>query len=396
MRPMSTGLETLETEVERAADSVLSRLDQLVEEWLDEMWADPDYADWARPELREPARENARRDIGRELTALRDGRTLPTSCPEEVSASAAMAARNDFPLAGVLQSYRTGHAIQSRAWEEAVFDLELDPAQTRALLAAGSEFFFGYADRCSKWATRAYGEERERLLRGEEQRRTQLVRDILAGEDFDDDALGYELDAEHVAVIASGRSPERALDLLRAQLEMPLLRVAVDEATAWGWLGSPAWTANHRQLVRVAVPPTGTQLAIGGPAPGEEGFRRSHQEAEQAYRVAVHRPAPVTLHEDVALLALALQDEGRARAFVARELGPLAADDGRMADLRQTLRAYLGAGHQASSAAALLGVHERTVSNRIRAAEEKLARPITTRSTELDAALRLHELFEDG
>ena len=392
---MSSGLEALQTEVERAAESVFSRLDQLVEEWLDEMWADPDYADWARPEMREPARENARHDIGREVAALRDGRTLPISCPEEVSASGAMAARNDFPLAGVLQSYRTGHAIQWRAWEEAVFALELEPVETRALLAAGSDFFFAYADRCCRWATRAYGEERERLLRGEEQRRTQLVRDILAGEEFDDEELGYDLDAEHVAVIASGRSPEEALDLLGKQFETPLLRVAVDQATAWGWLGAASWAAEQRQLMREAVPPTATQLAIGGPAQGEGGFRRSHQEAHQAYRVAVHRPAPVTLHEDVALLALALQDEGRARAFVARELGLLAAEDGRTADLRETLRAYLGAAHQASSAAALLGVHERTVSNRIRAAEERLGRPITTRSTELDAALRLHELFEN-
>jgi DNA-binding PucR family transcriptional regulator len=136
-------------------------------------------------------------------------------------------------------------------------------------------------------------------------------------------------------------------------------------------------------------------VAVGGPASGAEGFRRAHTEAQSAHRVALRRPAPVTLYDDVALEALAAEDDSRARAFVARELGPLAADDPRALTLRATLRAYFGVAQNASSAAALLGVHERTVANRLRAVEEHLGRPVSARHAELDTALRLHELLVD-
>jgi hypothetical protein len=128
------------------------------------MWAEPDYASWARDDLREVARANAERDIGREVDCLLDGRTLPTSCPDEVAASARLAASLAFPLGGVLQGYRTGHAVQWKAWQEAVYALERPQDETRALLELGSDFLFEYADRCCRWAAWVYAEERERLL----------------------------------------------------------------------------------------------------------------------------------------------------------------------------------------------------------------------------------------
>lgn len=141
------------------------------------------------------------------------------------------------------------------------------------------------------------------------------------------------------------------------------------------------------------VPRGPVRLAIGGPAAGLDGFRRAHDEASQAHRVALLGAEPVTFYGDIGLLALAAQDESRARAFCARELGELAGGGERERTLRETLRAYLGTAHHASSAAALLGVHERTVANRIRTIEERLGRSVATRSAELDVALRLHGLL---
>lgn len=68
---------------------------------------------------------------------------------------------------------------------------------------------------------------------------------------------------------------------------------------------------------------------------------------------------------------------------------PLAADDARSRLLRETLRAYFDAGQNAAAAAAALGVHERTVTYRLRSIEERLGRPLRTRRDELGVALRL-------
>jgi DNA-binding PucR family transcriptional regulator len=81
-----------------------------------------------------------------------------------------------------------------------------------------------------------------------------------------------------------------------------------------------------------------------------------------------------------------------ARDFVARELRGLDGGDSRSARLRETLRAYFASGQNASAAAALLGVHEHTVSYRLRTIEDRLGRPVTARRAELETALRLLEL----
>jgi DNA-binding PucR family transcriptional regulator len=62
--------------------------------------------------------------------------------------------------------------------------------------------------------------------------------------------------------------------------------------------------------------------------------------------------------------------------------------------LRKTLHAYFATGQNAASAAAVLGVHEKTVSNRLRAIEEHLGHPIEARRAELELALRLAALQE--
>ena len=112
-----------------------------------------------------------------------------------------------------------------------------------------------------------------------------------------------------------------------------------------------------------------------------------------AERLAAVSGAPVTLFGDVALEAFALGDETLARRFAERQLGPLADDKPRTAALWETLEASFDAGNRAPAAAAELGVHERTVSYRIRATEEKLGRYLIECQDELALALRLRNLF---
>jgi DNA-binding PucR family transcriptional regulator len=61
--------------------------------------------------------------------------------------------------------------------------------------------------------------------------------------------------------------------------------------------------------------------------------------------------------------------------------------------LRETLRAYFSAEQNASSAAAALGVHQQTITNRLHAIEAQLGYPPSLRRAELEAALRIEDLF---
>ena len=219
-----------------------------------------------------------------------------------------------------------------------------------------------------------------------------VVRRVLEGEETDR-VLGYALDGRHLAGIAVGRRPLESLRVLAWGLSGELLSVAVSYDTAWGWIRiSDIDDAGvRRRLYAGALPPAA--ISTGSVAAGPQGFRESHFEARAAARVARLSGAALTVYEDVALEALTIADTEAARRFVRHVLGELGEERRRGRQLRTTLRAYLAAGQNAASAAAALGVHERTVSNRIRAAEAELRGPVARTHAELELALRLHELL---
>jgi DNA-binding PucR family transcriptional regulator len=135
------------------------------------------------------------------------------------------------------------------------------------------------------------------------------------------------------------------------------------------------------------------RVAVGSPGHGADGFRRSHQEAVLVRRVAERaRARGITHFADVSLDALMTHDLDEARRFVAAELGPLAAADDRTRRLSSTLRVFLEEGASFVRAARRLGVHENTVTYRVRRAEALLGHRVTERQLELRAALRVARL----
>jgi DNA-binding PucR family transcriptional regulator len=103
------------------------------------------------------------------------------------------------------------------------------------------------------------------------------------------------------------------------------------------------------------------------------------------------RPTALTFYDDTALTAVLLRDPDAARAFAADELGALAAESRAVRDLRDTLACLFANRHDQSRTAQILGVHRNTVAKRVRRAEAMLARPITSRPRELEAALLIAE-----
>lgn len=323
-----------------------------------------------------------------------DGAARP---PTEVGQLARLWAQMRLGLAPLLRGVRLGHGELSQVWLEEMAEADLEPAVRDALLRSSTRVFFDYADRLAGALAAGYERERASMRVGPEQRRLGLVRQLIAGHEVDEEALGYRLEAEHIGMVGWGPNADRDVRALAAALRGRALFVSVSEELVWAWVRG-AWCRDRgwrRRLERVA--PLTATVAVGAPARGADGFRQTHSEALGAGRVAARRSRPLTLYKDVSLEALAIGDEELASVFVSRELGPLAGQDARAVRLRTTLRVYLSAcGQNAAATAAALGVHDQTVRYHLRAIEDRLGSAIAHRHAELAAALRLHALFDKG
>jgi hypothetical protein len=240
----------------------------------------------------------------------------------------------------------------------------------------------------------AYRDERACGGRSPEQRRFERVRRLLAGGGaLEDPGLGYALSGEHVGVIARGPAAPGVLCEVAGGLDCRLLCVEGDEDTVWAWFGGQRRLEMAAlELGLTGMQPGGVVFAVGEPALGLAGWRLTHQQARAAFVVAERRPRGFTRYADVALLAVALKDEGLARALVEVYVEPLEDSRGGGPVLRETLRAYLAAERSTSSAAAALGVDRKTVASRLRTIEKRLGRSLHPCPAELEIALLIDEL----
>lgn len=387
---------TPQASLARVSEELLAGRDELADELVGAITRRvPEYAEFDGPELWEAVRDSCLANLEIGLVAIAGDRRVPEQVPADIRELALVTARLGLPLGALLRTYRIAHAV---VWERMFELLEceaIDAPARREAVAAASAYLFDHVDRISAMITEDYTAERERLLRSREQRRTQLVRDVLDGADPDPAAaagtLDYDLRLNHLALVVSAPDPEAVVRSLAQALDAPHRLVIVLTAdTAWGWLGRTREFKLPERLPAVEE----ARISFGEPAAGVEGFRTSHRQSRDAHRVALRagpRDQPVR-YDDVALETLAAGDEGRAAVFVARELRGIDGTDARSRRLRATLRAYFAAGQNASSAAAMLGVHEHTVAYRLRTVEAALGRPVNARRAELETALRLFEL----
>jgi DNA-binding PucR family transcriptional regulator len=306
--------------------------------------------------------------------------------------------RRGIPLAALLRSYRLGHAWLWERWSQALQERIEDSGELAAGQDQTSAFMFAYVDRVSDVLVEEFGTERERMVRSASQLRAETVRAILAGEPIDEEVasrrLGYELRRHHIALrIASAgseiRGLERAVGDAAAVIGpgQPLI-VASGAARFDVWCGS--FTAAVTDGLERYEPPAGVLVAFGMPAHGCAGFRTSHAEALEAARIgSLAGGVAVTSYAKVELVSLLAGDLARARAFVARQLGPLASTAQPAQRLRETVLAFMVSGGSATRVAKELYVHQNTVTYRVKRAEEMLGRKVTVRPIELTCALTL-------
>jgi DNA-binding PucR family transcriptional regulator len=325
------------------------------------------------------------------------GGRVPANLTPEVLGIAREAFRR-----GIEQTvYTTYHAGQNAVWAywmRTAFSLSSDPAALRQALEAGSRSVAGFVDDMVAALSEQLRRERAELARSSHARRFEVASLILESAPITTERassqLGYDLRRRHIAAVlwTDPRRPDQAALAQAAEALGPatgarqILTVIASSSSVWVWLAAAADTeagaitaaTSAQPAVRVAVGPVGT---------GADGFRRSHFDAVATQRLMARRPdLRVARFADVQLVTLAIQDEQRAREFVARTLGKLADAEG---ELRDTLCVYIGEQFSASRAARALYTHRNTILNRLQRAERLLPVPLEGHGLEVGVALEI-------
>lgn len=323
-------------------------------------------------------------------------------------------ARRGLRLDQVLRGVRLGHARLTKELTAAVEQyVPVDRRLTELSLV--TEALFGYADTHASLMAEAYIAERDRWCGSDEEARRKIVDDLLAGRPVDAQAatrgLRYDVSRTHRAAVlwcadadadtdadppAAERLHHTAAALARVAETDGMLVIPAAENSVWLWLASGG-ALDLAERARAEIDrPAGVHIALGPPAHGTSGMRRSHHGAREAQRVARHGADNwLSDYREVRLVALATADPTHAHWFVHDLLGPLASNGTRVRELRETLRVYLAEERSLRAAAERLHVARNTVTYRIKRAQELLPPTSLTDSTlELRLALELaHSQF---
>jgi DNA-binding PucR family transcriptional regulator len=325
------------------------------------------------------------------------GGRVPANLTPEVLGIAREAFRRGIEQT-VYTTYHTGQNIIWAYWMRTAFALSSDPAVLHRALAAGSESVAGFVEDMVAALSEQLRRERAELARSSHARRFEVVSLILDSAPITagraSAQLGYDLRRRHTAAIlwTDPRRPDQAALAAAAEALGPatragqVLTVIASSSSVWAWLAAAADTGAGAITAATAAHP-GVRVAVGPAGAGADGFRRSHFDAVAAQRLMSRRPdLRVARFADVQLVTLAIQDEQRAREFVARTLGNLA---GAESELRDTLCVYIGEQFSAARAARALYTHRNTILNRLQRAERLLPFPLAGHGLEVGVALEI-------
>ncbi|TQK70393.1 CdaR family transcriptional regulator [Nocardioides sp. SLBN-35] len=324
-------------------------------------------------------------------------------------------AQRGVAVSALVRAYRLG---QQNLLELVFAECQRMDAPAPARAAAYEkvvEVTFDYIDWISQRVITVYEEERERWLAERNSARSGRVDELIAGTVTDVDAaekvLGHRLRVNHLGAVLwvheTGAQQDQLTRFTRAaaaiaeQLDArgaPLL-VPHDRATAWAWFAVPDdpdgavpdLGALASRLAAVGEPPV-PRLALGRPAHGVDGFRRTHLEALRAQQVATVGDDPrrsVTSFDEPGLKVASLltHDLDTTRTWVHETLGDLARDDEQHERLRHTLLLFFQHDSSYTATAEAMLMHKNSVKYRIASAAKALGRPIGSDRQAIELAL---------
>ena len=329
-------------------------------------------------------------------------------------------AQHGVPVNALVRAYRLGQRRVTELVLGEVRALDIEPSTRLAVIEAIGAMLFEYIDWISQQVVVVYEDERERWLENQNNVRALRVREVMAEDKpIDIDAattsIGYPLRWHHVALVmwypdlgAEAGELVRLQRFLRelahaVQAAASPLFVAADRVTGWGWLSyhtaAPDAVSSVRQFALNR--PDSPSVTIGTMAPGLDGFRASHREAEGARGVAVaggvHEPAVIAAADPgVSIAALLAGNIVAAGEWVSKVLGDLAVDSESDARLRDTLHLYLRCGCSYTGAAEELGLHFNSVKYRVSRALARRGRPMDADRLDVEVALVLCQWYGTG
>ena len=333
--------------------------------------------------------------------------------PEAISYMQELA-REGHPMEVLYQIGQVGQSYILRNWLGALHDGSPDHDLVLGAVGYCQQFVFAWIDQLHRQWTETYLAERANSIDVSEALRAAAVRRLLAGAGEPPDLetasreIRFDLAGPLRAFVLWGdRSVPDVRNILRrhASLVAGVLGDFEPLAVPWGDGMIAGWARSNGALPRAKLramlasqPGPATRLAFGSVQGGIDGFRRSHEEALEARRVAEISPRPGPVHEyrSLALTALATSDLTQARRFVAEELGPLAGRDDATVRIAATLRVWFEEMGNTARAARRLGIHKNTVLYRVQRAEQLLGRPVSERVLELQLALALARALADS
>ena len=345
-------------------------------------------------------------NLGTALHALIDAQAPDSiDAPPAAVDYARRLAQQDVPAVLLIRAYRVGQARFLRhCIEELLRQASGDHLEGLAILEM-IETASDYVDRVVEQVLTNFGQARDDWLRDRSAVLAMRVRELLRSRPLDvaatEHALSYRLDQHHVGIVAWVDEPAAAdaLESIRRVIgplgrdlgcgAAPLV-VPADESSAWAWIPSKLSLAKAKELDAATTSEPTVSLAVGEPARGIDGFRRSHRQAMSARGVAVaagDQRSPITPFVDVAPIAMLCADLDSARAWIHETLGELAVDSSRNEGLRETARVFLQTGGSYTATAEQMFLHRNTAQYRVRKAEEVRGRPL--RDGRLDVELAL-------
>jgi DNA-binding PucR family transcriptional regulator len=325
-------------------------------------------------------------------------------------------AQREVSANALVRAYRLGHqAVLKTAFQE-ISESELDPKLSLGVYELIARLSFGYIDRISQLVVATYQDERDRWLGNRNTMRASRVRDLLGGGDADVDAaiaaIRYPLRRIHVALVVWCQESDNGDELTSMErfvyqlgesigaCERPLF-MSIDHVTGWAWIPLPSNAGpDAPERIRAAAETIAEApwVAAGNPLPGIDGFRRSHQQAQDARSVAIasggNAPRFISVNDaGLAVAALVGNKLEAASTWVAEVLGPLSSPTESDERLRETLRVFLRTGSSNKAAAEELHLHVSSVKYRVHRAVERRGRPIGDDRLDVEVALILCEWF---
>ena len=158
--------------------------------------------------------------IDHRLTVLEVGERRAPAIPAVLLAQARLDARDGVSLDTVLRRYFAGNTLFGDFLVEEAERAEVPSAALRRLLGAQATV----GDRLLAAVSAEHAREANSWPSSPAERRRECVKSLLAGELVDHSELGYDLDAQHLALMAKGEGSPEAMRVLAGAARPPPAR----------------------------------------------------------------------------------------------------------------------------------------------------------------------------